>query len=1633
KLLRELLSKHNTTELSDPNNRLAYGMYLLFKQIAGPLTSKPDLLELVRKSIGSNACKTEVQKLDVKEISTESNCWGLAYAIMWLRIAGGDSVLPSWARINHPEIIELIRRLRDLPCEDSNCTYCLTTHNPEEQLKKFFGYENFRDLPEDSDGNSLQRKIVVSCMRGDSLLAIMPTGGGKSLCFQLPALIRNLRSGYLTIVISPLQALMKDQVDALSRAGIHGCAALCGILTLPERADVLRGIKSGSISLLYLSPEQLRSTAVKKALVSREIGAWVMDEAHCLSKWGHDFRPDYLYVGRYIKKLAEEQHISPTIQCFTATAKIDVIKDIQSFFKNHTETELKLFDGGSERENLKFETQKVPVQAKLARINDLLKEELDIYPTGCALVFRATRKDAEMTAKFLNDQGWSVNHFHAGLNISDKKAIQDAFLSGDLRVICATNAFGMGVDKPNIRLVVHGDTPSSIENYLQEAGRAGRDQLSAKCVLLYNEEDSEQQFKIGAFSELSRKDIAQILRGLRKASLQRHSEEIVVTTGEILRDEDVNVEFDIQDTKAEIKVRSAISWLEESGFLERNENRTNVIQARPLVKSLDEAKTRLKTLNLSETESNLWIAILSVLMNTSGTETLKVDEIAELPAFQAYAAASKTNFPVEFTRDRGGCEHLSAKVLKTLDSMVAAQILKKDTLLTAFLHYKVVNNSSERFKEIVVLIKELVKLLGENEPDPEGWYPINLRKVNQELNNRHIQSSLPLLRKLLKSLKNDDRIFTSKQGGIYLKVVMRDSYKIKVNGTWAEVKERFDHILGAAGLILRFLLASIPENTSPNGNLLVEFTYENLVDKLKEDYALNSAIKDFNSAIDRILLLLHDQEVITLQKGLSIFRSAMTIRISPENAKRKYTSEEYEPIRHHYKERIFQIHVMAEYAARSIREALELVRAYFTLDRMTFVKIIFPGQKWLLEMATTAHSYHSIVENLKDKKQKQIVTAPLTKNMLILAGPGSGKTRTVVHRCAYLLRIKRVKPQSILVCCFNHKAAVELRRRLYDLVGKDSRGVTIQTYHALALRILGLSVSGMTDENRSNLNFNNMITDVVDVLNGRKVVAGVENDEIRERLLAGFEYILVDEYQDIDNDQYEMISAIAGRKLQDNDKKLSILAVGDDDQGIYGFRGANSKFIQQFQQDYQAETFELIENYRSTKHIIDAANTVISNNRDRMKKGNAIKINQSRASIFPGGKFGGQDTISHGGVSVIKVPNILGQASAVISELQRLKSLGVSNWNDIAVLSRNNEDLWYIRALAEKEGIPVSWPLDRSKIPSLHRMREITGVLKNISNSSTLIATADEYIKKFGLENKKDNANPWKILLNELMLEWREETANEPVPAQLCVEFIYDALAQRRRDERFGNGVVLSTVHSAKGHEYNHVLLCGDWQKNLDNCLEEQRRVFYVGMTRAVNTLTIFNRIDTPNPFQQELIGDCFINRVFNEKYSKDIPIKKYSLLGLEDFYMDYAGQKAETDIIHQSLASLEPGVNLEVRIDGSDIYFATQKGIRIAKLSKSAAEKWRQKNQTIEIIKVLGMSTRYESDVDEVMFKEKLRVKQWEIPFCEVVAFKGIEKNMNSTVIKNKSVSVPIKISKNHGGSTTIKSTRENGLAFLE
>ena len=280
------------------------------------------------------------------------------------------------------------------------------------------------------------------------------------------------------------------------------CVTVNGLLSMPERRSALDKVRLGEASILLISPEQLRSRSLMNAVDQRQIGAWVLDEAHCLSKWGHDFRPDYRYVGRFIERHRKEAE-PPPVLCLTATAKPEVRQEIVDYFRETVNVDLDVEDGGTERSNLQFAVIQTTEAHRQAHLYTVIESYLPEDLEGGAIVYCATRKNAEKTAEYLTSKGIQAEHFHAGLTPERKKQVQADFIGGRLRAIAATNAFGMGIDKPDVRLVVHADIPGSLENYLQEAGRAGRDNDAAHCVLLYAEDDIERQHRMTAGSRLT--------------------------------------------------------------------------------------------------------------------------------------------------------------------------------------------------------------------------------------------------------------------------------------------------------------------------------------------------------------------------------------------------------------------------------------------------------------------------------------------------------------------------------------------------------------------------------------------------------------------------------------------------------------------------------------------------------------------------------------------------------------------------------------------------------------------------------------------------------------------------------------------------------------------------------------------------------------------------------------------------------------------------------------------------------------------------------------------------------------------------------------------------------------------------
>ncbi|MBM4330834.1 MAG: RecQ family ATP-dependent DNA helicase [Deltaproteobacteria bacterium] len=408
-------------------------------------------------------------------------------------------------------------------------------------MEKVFGFRNFRPG---------QEEILEAFLSGEDTLVIMPTGGGKSLCYQLPALVLP----GVSLVVSPLIALMKDQVDTL-RVRELPAISIHSLMGLGEQEEALREIAAGAYKLIYVSPERLRNGPFMSALKKQAVSLVAVDEAHCISEWGHDFRPDYLRIGQALDWLGRPQTIA-----LTATATAKVREDIISQLKLRAP---KQFITGFDRENLFWDVS--PLGSAKEKM-DLLVRRLSKF-SGGVIVYTGTRKNVESIVGHLMDQGIYAEGYHAGMEEEERSRVQEDFLEGSLDLIVATNAFGMGIDRSDIRMVIHHQLPGSIESYYQESGRAGRDGERSECLLLFSPADRRlQEFFIEASYPAP-----EVILTVHQALLLRPEDPIWLTYREIGK----LCQLPVPD----MAVASALKILEEAGIihrLHRYENRAEL-------------------------------------------------------------------------------------------------------------------------------------------------------------------------------------------------------------------------------------------------------------------------------------------------------------------------------------------------------------------------------------------------------------------------------------------------------------------------------------------------------------------------------------------------------------------------------------------------------------------------------------------------------------------------------------------------------------------------------------------------------------------------------------------------------------------------------------------------------------------------------------------------------------------------------------------------------------------------------------------------------------------------------------------------------------------------------------------------
>ena len=929
-------------------------------------------------------------------------------------------------------------------------------------------------------------------------------------------------------------------------------------------------------------------------------------------------------------------------------------------------------------------------------------------------------------------------------------------------------------------------------------------------------------------------------------------------------------------------------------------------------------------------------------------------------------------------------------------------IASNDTALTAFVHTGVDRSSRKRLDEAAALETALIDHMRKHDPDlgKGASSSLHLRVAAQELRDQGLADPLPeRLFRIVRGIAFDGRgEDDGAAGSLTVRKQDAETARVTLHREWRALEETAGIRREAAGRLLEHLLGCLPRG-SRGTDLLAETTLGKLLQAIESDLVLKSKVRNPAKLLDRALLWLHEQEVLRLNKGLAVFRPAMTIRLEQRD-RRGFSRTDFEPLALHYKGQVLQIHVMVEFAERGLAamsDALRLAKNYFALGEEEFLARWLPGRDREIGRQTTPASWRAIVESLKNPVQQRIVDdARERTNVLVLAGPGSGKTRVLVHRIAWLIRVRRENARGIIGLAYNRHAAVDIRRRLAEMIGDDARGVTVLTCHALAMRLAGESFTGRS-ERPDDASFRDVMRRAVALLRGEEL-SPEEADERRDRLLAGFRWILVDEYQDVGPEQYELISALAGRTLEDDVGKLTLFAVGDDDQNIYAFNGASVEFIRRFETDYGPTPTYLTANYRSTANIVAAANTIIEPARSRMKAGHPIHVDRARDRDPPGGEWMEFDPVSRGRVQILPAgDDPIHQGRVVMAELLRLSELAPTwDWSRCAVIAREWEYLVSVRAFCEAHDMAdrIRVQMANEEIPSFWRLRETRSFVQWLRRREPRIV--DGAALRVWADARP--AGPWHDLLRQAVEEHALEIGGGETPVDHFIEWLAEWGRDVRRRQR---GLLLLTAHRAKGLEFDHVaVLDGGWDRvGRDEDPDAPRRLYYVAMTRARQTLTLAS-LDGSRGFQAELADDpATIGREAAElSPCSEAVYYRHVRPTLEYVDLGFAGRRRVGDPTHDAIAALSIGDCLGVRIKKDRPWELLDRDDRaVGRLARSFRPPPGMRCRSANVFAVVAWSR----EASDPKYRDTMRCDAWEVVVPELVFEPvGIRTSVRSTPV---------------------------------
>lgn len=1391
----------------------AFFRYLSYNSI------NTDLEKLIREKFKNEIC----EHIDLAKIILEKPielAYSLSLISSFIKHKKVHSITPPWVLKNYPEVERIMFLLRNKPCV-SGCDYCNQALDAHKGLKKLFGFDSYRTY----DGEPLQEKAVKAALNNKSILAVFPTGGGKSITFQVPALMSGINSKALTIVISPLQSLMKDQVDNLEKIGITDAVTINGLLDPIERAKSFERVADGSASILYISPESLRSKTIERLVLGRKIARFVIDEAHCFSSWGQDFRVDYLYIGDFIKSIQEKKNLEDGIpvSCFTATAKQKVIEDIRDYFREKLSLHLELFTSTASRTNLQYKVvEKETEEEKYQALRDLVEEKK--CPT--IIYVSRTRKAYELAEKLKKD-GFNAKPYHGKMDKQEKSENQDSFINGETQIMVATSAFGMGVDKKDVGMVVHYDISDSLENYVQEAGRAGRDEnILADCFVLFNEEDLSKHFILLNQTKLSIKEIQQVWKAIKDITKFRST--VSNSALEIAR----KAGWDDNVVEIETRVTTAIAALEDSGYLKRGQNMPRIFANSILAKNAQEA---IDKINASEKFiGNQKVEAVRIIKKLFSSKSRKhsSDEIAESR--------------VDYISDHLGI--VKERVIKIINLLREEKILADAKDLTAFIKrgenknrsLRIVDTFSKIENFLLPIIEEQEKIFHIKELNEQaeevGLSNISTNKMKTIFNFWAIKNWIK--RKNLES-KN------------HIAVLSLQSKEL--------LQEKLEKRHTLAKFIVEFLYKKSNENISERDAIKEEILVEFSVHELKTAYEKDQALFKVNISLDDIedtLFYLSRIEAIKIEGGFLVVYNRLTIERTEQDNKKRYTKDDYQKLNQFYENKVQQIHIVGEYAKMMIEDyksALQFVEDYFHLNYSSFLNRYFPGSRQSeIKRNITPAKFQKLFGELSPTQLK-IINDNETKHIVVAAGPGSGKTRVLVHKLASLLLMEDVKHEQLLMITFSRAAANEFKKRLIDLIGNAAGYIEIKTFHSYCFDLLGKVGSIEKSDNIIN-----------------KAIEKIKNNEVEESRITKT-VLVIDEAQDMDENEFGLISA-----LMERNEEMRVIAVGDDDQNIYEFRGASSKHLERFILENKAVKHELVENYRSKSNIVDLSNQFVKRISHRLKQTPIIaKQNEN------------------GKIKIVRY-----QSENLISPLvQDILTTGLSGTT--CVLTKTNEEALQITGLLLKKGLQAKLIQSNDGF-SLYNLNEVRFFLNQLNLAEGVYTINDETWQNAKRKVVNNYRNSTKLdVVGNIVKEFEASNPKYKYKSDLEV-FIRESKLEDFYNEN-GETIFVSTIHKAKGKEFDNVFLM---LENYNSTTDEAKRLLYVAMTRAKINLTIHLNSN----FLDNLITDN-LERI--ENYENHLPPNELAIhLSLKDVWLDYF-------ISRQHLVSqLKSGDNLIVKDD---------------------------------------------------------------------------------------------------------------------